>query len=109
IRPGASTGTYTTLAERQELQAAPYAAFSLGAPWSGLVAPPAGFRDGTDNDPLGGLACASGQLPKWNGAAWACAADADSGGDITAVTAGTGLSGGGGTGAGRLNANTGVG
>ncbi len=38
--------------------------------------------------------CASGQVLKWNGTAWACAADANSG-DITGVTAGARLSGGG--------------
>jgi hypothetical protein len=46
--------------------------------------------------------CAAGQLLKWNGAGWACADDVDTdtnaGGDITAVTAGTGLEGGGATG-----------
>jgi hypothetical protein len=45
--------------------------------------------------------CSAGQLLKWNGAAWGCAADADtnSGGDITDVVAGNGLTGGGATGA----------
>jgi len=52
--------------------------------------------------------CGSNQILKWTGAAWACAADADSGGDITAVTAGTGLSGGGTTGAVSLAADTSV-
>jgi hypothetical protein len=45
--------------------------------------------------------CSSnGQILKWNSGAWTCAADADadSGGDITSVTAGTGLTGGGTTG-----------
>ena len=46
--------------------------------------------------------CAAGQLLKWNGAGWACASDIDTdtnaGGDITAITAGTGLEGGGATG-----------
>jgi hypothetical protein len=40
---------------------------------------------------------------KWNGTAWACAADADAGGDITGVTAGAGLTGGGTTGAPTLS------
>ncbi len=42
-------------------------------------------------------ACANGQLLKSTGAGWTCANDLDtnSGGDITAVTAGTGLAGGG--------------
>ncbi len=44
--------------------------------------------------------CGSGQLPKWGGSAWICADDVDtnSGGDLTAVTAGSGLTGGGSTG-----------
>ncbi|MFO1303330.1 MAG: tail fiber domain-containing protein [Burkholderiales bacterium] len=39
-------------------------------------------------------ACSSSQIPKWNGTAWACAADANSGGTVTSVTAGAGLTGG---------------
>jgi hypothetical protein len=75
VRPGASTGAYTTVGLRQELTAAPNALFSLAsrnAPWSGITAKPAGFADDVDND---------------------------SGGDITGVTAGAGLTGGGATGA----------
>jgi hypothetical protein len=68
---------------------------------------PAGFADGADNDALGALTCANGQVPKWNGT-WACAADADTGGDITDVTAGTGLTGGGTAGSVTLSANTAV-
>ncbi|MFO1303328.1 MAG: tail fiber domain-containing protein [Burkholderiales bacterium] len=40
------------------------------------------------------VACATSQVPKWNGAAWICAADANSGGTVTSVAAGTGLAGG---------------
>ena len=39
-------------------------------------------------------ACSSSQIPKWNGTAWACAADANSGGTVTSITAGAGLTGG---------------
>ncbi|GEM_PF-1211243 len=39
--------------------------------------------------------CSNGQVAKWNGSTWTCANDANSGGDITAVSAGTGLTGGG--------------
>ncbi|MFO1306010.1 MAG: tail fiber domain-containing protein [Burkholderiales bacterium] len=39
-------------------------------------------------------ACATNQIPKWNGTAWACAADANSGGTVTSITAGAGLTGG---------------
>lgn len=31
----------------------------------------------TDQDALGGLSCASGEVAKWNGSAWGCAADLD--------------------------------
>jgi trimeric autotransporter adhesin len=78
VRPGASTGAYTTLAGRQELTPSPNAAFASGVPWTGVANKPAGFADDVDND---------------------------SGGDITGVTAGTGLTGGGATGSVTLNAN----
>jgi hypothetical protein len=110
VRPGASSGGYTVLSPVQELTASPNALFSSTAsraPWSGLTGVPAGFADNTDNDVVGGLSCANGQVAKWNGAAWVCAADADSGGDITAVTAGTGLTGGGTAGAVTVSANFG--
>ncbi len=98
-----------------------------GAPWSGLTGMPVGFADGVDNDTtyaagtgisLSGTqfsiaapyrlpqSCTSGQIAEWNGTTWVCAADNDSGGDITAVTAGTGLTGGGTTGSVTLAADT---
>ncbi len=42
------------------------------------------------------IACTANQIPKWNGSAWACAADADtnSGGTVSSITAGAGLTGG---------------
>jgi hypothetical protein len=58
-----------------------------------------------DDDGLGALVCTNGQVPKRSGSAWTCAADADSGGDVTGVTAGTGLTGGGTTGAVTLSAD----
>jgi len=105
VRPGASTGAYAILSPRQELTPGPNVLFSATAPWTGVSGKPAGFADGVDNDLLGGLSCASGQVAKFNGAAWACAADADSGGDITAVTAGTGLTGGAASGSVTLTVN----
>ncbi len=98
-----------------------------GAPWSGLTGVPVGFADGVDNDTtytagagisLSGTqfsiavpyrmpqSCTAGQIAEWNGSAWTCAADNDSGGDITAVTAGAGLTGGGTTGSVTLAADT---
>ena len=98
-----------------------------GAPWSGLTGVPTGFADGVDNDTtyaagtgltLSGnqfsvavpyrmpQSCTAGQIAEWNGSAWTCAADNDSGGDITTITAGTGLTGGGTTGSVTLAADT---
>ncbi|MFO1313346.1 MAG: tail fiber domain-containing protein [Burkholderiales bacterium] len=48
-------------------------------------------------------ACATSQVPKWNGSAWACSADANSGGTVTSVGSGTGLAGGPITGTGTLS------
>jgi hypothetical protein len=105
VRPGASTGAYTTLVGRQELAPAPNAVFAAGAPWAGVSGKPAGFADDTDNDALGALACPNGQVAKRVGGAWACADDLDSGGDITGVAAGTGLTGGGTSGTVTVSAN----
>ena len=47
-------------------------------------------------DTLGELTtCGVGQIPKWSGSAWVCAADNAGTGTITAVNAGVGLTGGG--------------
>ncbi|KAB2910861.1 MAG: hypothetical protein F9K40_01795 [Kofleriaceae bacterium] len=58
---------------------------------------------------IGLTTCAVGQVLKSTGSGtYGCAADNDAGGDITGVTAGTGLSGGGTTGALTLSVNTSV-
>jgi hypothetical protein len=99
VRPGTSTGAYTVLSPRQALTPAPSALYASAAgslPWSGLTGVPAGFADGVDNDTTyaagAGLSlsggqfsllaayrlpqgCSNGQIPKWNGSAWACGDD----------------------------------
>jgi hypothetical protein len=107
VRPGASIGAFTTLAGRQELSPSPNAVFSATSPWTGISGKPPGFADDTDNDALGALSCPNGQIAKRVAGVWACADDLDSGGDITAVTAGTGLTGGGTSGAVSLGVNLG--
>jgi hypothetical protein len=46
---------------------------------------------------LPAVSCATNQIPKWSGTAWACAADASSGGTVTGVTASAPLASSGGT------------
>jgi hypothetical protein len=81
--------------------------------WNRLAGLPAGFADGVDdgttysaNTPvtlsgteigLRSAGCPAGGVWKWGGTGWSCQPDIDtnSGGDITGVIAGTGLTGGG--------------
>ncbi len=102
VRAGESSGPYETLTPRQAMLATPYANYAGIAPWDGLQGVPPTFVDGFDDDTLAGLTCGAGQIAKWSGTAWVCSEDAvgmgGGGGDITAVNAGTGLSGGGSSG-----------
>lgn len=71
VRPSGG-GAFTPLSPRQKLTPAPSALFSAMAPWNGLLNVPGGFADGVDNDTLGALSCAAGQIPRFNGS-WGCA------------------------------------
>jgi hypothetical protein len=80
--------------------------------WTRLKGVPAGFADGVDdvgtttftasspisiagNDiRLSTNGCVAGEVWKWTGALWDCVPDNNSGGTVTSVTAGTGLTGG---------------
>jgi hypothetical protein len=52
---------------------------------------------------LSGSSCTVGNVLKWSGAAWICQFDANSGGTVTSVIAGEGLSGGTITGSGTIS------
>ena len=86
VRPGASTGAYTIVGGRQEIRPAPNAIFSTSsaaanaAPWSGVTGKPAGFADDVDDD---------------------------SGGTVTGVATGAGLTGGPITASGTVSVATG--
>ncbi len=106
VRPSGPTDSapYNTLSPRQPLTPTPYALHAAEAgsvAWGGLTGVPSTLSFLAAPSP-----CASGQVPKWDGSAWACAADEDSGGDITGVAAGTGLSGGGTSGDVTVSADT---
>jgi hypothetical protein len=134
VRPGVSTGVFTALSPLQPLTATPYAVQSLNAAnaanainatnattaanFSGALAGDVtGTQGATTVARLRGQTVAStaptaGQVLKYNGTTnqWEPAADSNSGGTLTGLTAGTGLSGGGTSGNVALNlANGGVG
>jgi hypothetical protein len=122
VKCGADPG-YTTLTPRQALAAAPNALYAVTSPWSGLTGVPAGFADNVDDDTLysagtglllagtefsadadylqrrvGGV-CPAGQAIAAIGGDGTVTCVETGIGDITAVNAGDGLTGGGASGA----------
>ena len=85
VRDGVSTGAFTTLSPRHKFTAAPQARHAITADtaadadnlngqapayylaWSNLTGRPAGLDDG-DNDTLGALSCANGEIASGPGA-----------------------------------------
>lgn len=103
VRDGVSTGAYTTLTPRHKLTAAPQARHAITADtaadaatlngqspayylaWSNISSRPAGLDDG-DDDTLGALACATGEIAHWTGSAWTCTDDDDTLDDLSCAT-----------------------
>jgi hypothetical protein len=131
VRPGASEDAYTTLSPRQPLTAAPFALYSVAAPWSGLTGVPAGFADNVDNDTVFGAgtgltlegltfnvdtaaiqqrvsgSCAVGNAIRVIGADGTVTCQAGGNGTVTSVGTSGGLTGGPITGAGTISISTG--
>jgi len=94
VRDGGSTGAHTVLSPRQPLSPSPFASWARAASWDGLSDVPPGFADDVDDDIVGGLSCADGEIAvQGAGGVWQCGTAGV--GDITGVAAGFGLTGGG--------------
>ena len=85
LKQSDDTGGLTILAPRQELRAAPNALYAVESEmaltavqiqWGGITDVPGDIADG-DDDTLGSLSCADGEVAKSNAGVWGCAVDAD--------------------------------
>jgi hypothetical protein len=107
---GTSTPTETglSIASNGQITFAPGQSFPGTGTITGVTAGSGLVGGGRSGNVSLGLptTCANSQILKWNGSAWACSGDLNSGGTIKGVTAGTGLTGGGTTGTVTLNLDT---
>ena len=94
---GITVGTDAELSPRQPLAASPYAlrAATAEALATSAIVPGSQIASATVTAAkLASNGCSSGQVLQYNGSAWACATPAvSSGGTVTSITAGTGLTG----------------
>ena len=107
---GVTVGTDAEMAPRQPLAASPYAirAASAEALATSAVVPGSQLADASVTAAkLASNGCAGGQVLQYNGSVWVCATPAaSSGGTVTSITAGTGLTGGPITSSGTIAADT---
>ena len=107
---GVTVGTDSELAPRQALASSPYALRAASAEALAASAIVPGSQIAAASVTASRLAsngCAGGQVLQYNGSVWVCATPAaSSGGTVTSITAGTGLTGGPITSSGTIAADT---